>query len=196
MDGGHFLGDFLYYCSLAESKRSANPYEKRRNTQVLFLHCAPVGHPLESEEVTDAIKRIIFWVCNELQICGTDDTLDLPPVGTNTKTVPNRTSITSGTGEAEEAQSNSLSPTNLSSPGSALPTQSLSPPPVRSPSPPTHGSLSFSPLPIASASQPPPVKPPPALPKLPLTLSPPQPPTLSPSSPVSSTDDSEYHSPS
>ncbi|KAF9446396.1 peptidase C15, pyroglutamyl peptidase I-like protein, partial [Macrolepiota fuliginosa MF-IS2] len=68
MDGGHFIGDFLYYCSLAESKRSANPYEKRRNTQVLFLHCAPVGHPLKSEEVTDAIKRIVLWVCNEIQV--------------------------------------------------------------------------------------------------------------------------------
>lgn len=68
MDAGHYLCDFIYYCSLAEAKRTAKPYEKRRNTQVLFLHCAPVGQPLTTEEVTDAIKRIIVWVCREIQI--------------------------------------------------------------------------------------------------------------------------------
>ncbi|TFK44623.1 hypothetical protein BDQ12DRAFT_641443 [Crucibulum laeve] len=68
MDAGHYLCDFIYYCSLAEAKRSAKPYEKRRNTQVLFLHCPPVNQPLSTEEVTEAIKRIIAWVCRELQL--------------------------------------------------------------------------------------------------------------------------------
>lgn len=68
MDAGHYLCDFIYYCSLAEAKRTAKPYEKRRNTQVLFLHCPPVGQPLSAEEVTDAIKRIIVWICGELQL--------------------------------------------------------------------------------------------------------------------------------
>lgn len=74
MDAGHYLCDFIYYCSLAEAKRSAKPYEKRRNTQVLFLHCPPVNQPLSTEEVTDAIKRIIIWECNELQLV--DDTME------------------------------------------------------------------------------------------------------------------------
>ena len=67
MDAGHYLCDFIYYCSLAEAKRTAKPYEKRRNTQVLFLHCPPVNLPLTSEEVTDAIKRIIIWICQEIE---------------------------------------------------------------------------------------------------------------------------------
>ncbi|KAF8876120.1 hypothetical protein CPB84DRAFT_1722695 [Gymnopilus junonius] len=67
MDAGHYLCDFIYYCSL-EVKRASKPYEKRRNTQVLFLHCPPVSLPLSTEEVTDAIKRIVVWVCNEQQL--------------------------------------------------------------------------------------------------------------------------------
>ena len=68
MDAGHYLCDFIYYCSLAEAKRTSKPYEKRRNTQVLFLHCPPVDQPLSTEEVIDAIKRIIVWVCGEQQL--------------------------------------------------------------------------------------------------------------------------------
>ncbi|KAJ3862571.1 hypothetical protein EV359DRAFT_44910 [Lentinula novae-zelandiae] len=66
MDAGHYICDFTYYCSLAESKRNGKPYEKDRNTQVLFVHCPPVGQPLTTEEVTEAIRRIVFWVCSEL----------------------------------------------------------------------------------------------------------------------------------
>ncbi|KAG5643598.1 hypothetical protein DXG03_000606 [Asterophora parasitica] len=77
MDAGHYLCDFIYYCSLAESKRSANPYERRRNTQVLFLHCPPADQPLSTEEVTEAIRRIIVWVCKEIQLqIEADDTED------------------------------------------------------------------------------------------------------------------------
>ncbi|THV07606.1 peptidase C15, pyroglutamyl peptidase I-like protein [Dendrothele bispora CBS 962.96] len=65
MDAGHYLSDFVYYCSLAESKRNRKPYE-RGTTQVLFLHCPPVAQPLTTEEVTDAIQRIVVWVCGEL----------------------------------------------------------------------------------------------------------------------------------
>jgi len=68
MDAGHYLCDFIYYCSLAEAKRTSKPYEKRRNTQVLFLHCPPVDQPLSTQEVVDAIKRIIVWVCGEQQL--------------------------------------------------------------------------------------------------------------------------------
>jgi len=66
MDAGHYLCDFIYYCSLAEAKRIEKPNEKR--TQVLFLHCPPVNQPLSTEDVTDAIKRIIVWTCGELQL--------------------------------------------------------------------------------------------------------------------------------
>ncbi|KAF9532822.1 hypothetical protein CPB83DRAFT_846430 [Crepidotus variabilis] len=69
MDAGHYLCDFIYYCSLAEVKRTAKPYEeKRRTPQVLFLHCPPVNQPLSTEQVTDAIKKIIVWVCGEIMI--------------------------------------------------------------------------------------------------------------------------------
>ena len=68
MDAGHHLCDFIYYCSLAEAKRTSKPYEKRRNTQVLFLHCPPVDQPLSTQQVIDAIKRIVVWVCGEQQL--------------------------------------------------------------------------------------------------------------------------------
>jgi len=68
MDAGHYLCDYIYYCSLAEAKRLSKPYDKRKTAQVLFLHCPPVGQPLTTDEVTDAIKRIIVWVCREIQI--------------------------------------------------------------------------------------------------------------------------------
>lgn len=78
MDAGHYICDFTYYCSLAEAKRTSNPnpYEKLRNTQVLFLHCPPVGQPLGTQEVSEAIKRIVLWVCKELELAGDDDDTD------------------------------------------------------------------------------------------------------------------------
>jgi len=92
MDAGHYLCDFIYYCSLAEARRSRSaasgssyptsyqstyssatepydPHKKRiKTTQVLFLHCPPVGQPLGTEEVTDAIRKIVVWVCGEQQV--------------------------------------------------------------------------------------------------------------------------------
>ncbi len=69
MDAGHYLCDFIYYCSLAEVMRSVKPYEEKRwIPQVLFLHCPPVGQPLTTEDVTNAIKKIIGWVCGEIMI--------------------------------------------------------------------------------------------------------------------------------
>jgi hypothetical protein len=74
MDAGHYLCDYIYYCSLADARRLAKPYDNRKTTQVLFLHCPPVNQPLSTEEVTDAIKRIIVWVCREIQIEDESDT--------------------------------------------------------------------------------------------------------------------------
>ena len=68
MDAGHYLCDFIYYCSLAEAKRSVKPYEKRRTTRVLALHCCPVGSPLSTDEVTQALRQIIIRVCNDQQL--------------------------------------------------------------------------------------------------------------------------------
>ncbi|TFK50067.1 peptidase C15, pyroglutamyl peptidase I-like protein, partial [Heliocybe sulcata] len=68
MDAGHYLCDFLYFSSLAAARR-----DKRKNghspdresdiTKVLSIQIPPVGQPLSSEEVTEAIRRIILWVC-------------------------------------------------------------------------------------------------------------------------------------
>ena len=73
MDAGHYLCDFIFYCSLAESKRGITPQEKfkerstpPRSTPVLFMHCPPVDQPLSTEQVTDAIQRVILWVCGRL----------------------------------------------------------------------------------------------------------------------------------
>lgn len=132
MDAGHYLGDFIYYCSLAESKRSSKallpfltntPYiapsphygptygpqayqiqtfpagSSNAHTQtgtdgdspstrpqgpangsgahqpitnkparVLLMHCPPVDHPLTTEQVTEAIRRIVMWVGREMEL--------------------------------------------------------------------------------------------------------------------------------
>jgi len=96
MDAGHYLCDFIYYCSLAEVARTIKPYEeKRRTPQVLFLHCPPTGQPLSTEEVTDAITKIIIWVCGEIMIqslrdeaaaaAGVTSDAPLPAPGSNKK---------------------------------------------------------------------------------------------------------------
>ncbi|KAH9935449.1 uncharacterized protein B0H18DRAFT_1114192 [Fomitopsis serialis] len=64
VDAGLYLCEFINYCSLAESKRTAATAEK--STPVLFIHIPPVGEPLSTEEVTDALRKTISWVCSQL----------------------------------------------------------------------------------------------------------------------------------
>ncbi|KAL1745702.1 hypothetical protein HDZ31DRAFT_81784 [Schizophyllum fasciatum] len=52
-DAGHYLCDFILYCSLAESQLS------RSKVPVLFVHCPPVNEPLSTEEVAEGLKSII-----------------------------------------------------------------------------------------------------------------------------------------
>ncbi|KAI5890674.1 peptidase C15, pyroglutamyl peptidase I-like protein [Schizophyllum commune H4-8] len=52
-DAGHYLCDFILYCSLAESSLSG------KATPVLFIHCPPVNQPLSTSQVTDGLKAII-----------------------------------------------------------------------------------------------------------------------------------------
>ncbi|KAL4078709.1 hypothetical protein V8B97DRAFT_1932984 [Scleroderma yunnanense] len=64
MDAGHYLCDFIYYCSLAESERSsAKNDESIRASQVIFLHCPPLNLPPSTEEVTNIIKESITCLC-------------------------------------------------------------------------------------------------------------------------------------
>ncbi|KAK0212964.1 hypothetical protein DFS33DRAFT_1285705 [Desarmillaria ectypa] len=39
--------------------------DKSNRTRVLFMHCPPVNQPCSPDEVTDAIKQIIVWVCED-----------------------------------------------------------------------------------------------------------------------------------
>lgn len=71
MDSGHYLCDYMFYCSLAESKRVAGKQEKDKatppkSTPILAMHCGPVDQPLSTPEVTEAIKKIVIWVCARL----------------------------------------------------------------------------------------------------------------------------------
>jgi len=66
MDAGHYLCDYIYYCSLAEAKR-ANRNEVGKATKVFFLHVPPVNLPHSTQEVTDAIMKSVIWICNGLQ---------------------------------------------------------------------------------------------------------------------------------
>lgn len=74
MDAGHYLCDFIYYCSLAESKRLAKQVEvpplnikdkqaPPKGIPVLSMHCGPVNQPLSTPDVTEAIRKIVVWVC-------------------------------------------------------------------------------------------------------------------------------------
>ncbi|KAK0195289.1 peptidase C15 pyroglutamyl peptidase I-like protein [Armillaria mellea] len=65
MDAGHYLCDFIYYGSLAEAQRNRKVYDKANRTRVLFMHCPPVNQPCSTDDVTDAIKQIILWVCED-----------------------------------------------------------------------------------------------------------------------------------
>ena len=75
MDAGHFLPDFLFYCSLAEAKKASSNKEKEKGlrgttphkmTPVLFMHTCPVDRPLSLDHVTEAIKQVVVWVCARL----------------------------------------------------------------------------------------------------------------------------------
>ncbi|PCH43685.1 peptidase C15 pyroglutamyl peptidase I-like protein [Wolfiporia cocos MD-104 SS10] len=74
MDAGHYICDFVFYCSLAESRRGTTRQDKfvekratpSKTTPVLFMHCPPVDQPFTTEEVTDAIKKVVLWVCSRL----------------------------------------------------------------------------------------------------------------------------------
>ncbi|KAI0054964.1 peptidase C15, pyroglutamyl peptidase I-like protein [Artomyces pyxidatus] len=63
MDAGHYVCDFTYYCSLAEARRTSLKHDKGKHTKVLFMHCPPIDQPFSTEEVTDAIQKIVMWVC-------------------------------------------------------------------------------------------------------------------------------------
>lgn len=63
MDAGHCVSDYTYYCSMAESRRVSPRHDKGVQTRVLFMHCCPVGQPFATEDVTQAIQKIILWVC-------------------------------------------------------------------------------------------------------------------------------------
>ncbi|KZT29929.1 hypothetical protein NEOLEDRAFT_1127833 [Neolentinus lepideus HHB14362 ss-1] len=68
MDAGHYVCDFLYFCSMAEARRDKrknghSPDRENDNTKVLSMQIPPVGQPLSTEDVMEAIRRIILWVC-------------------------------------------------------------------------------------------------------------------------------------
>lgn len=71
MDAGHYLCDFIYYCSLAEAKRGSEQTDGSDDealpaaptTPILSMHCPPVDQPLSTQAMSDAIYRITEWVC-------------------------------------------------------------------------------------------------------------------------------------
>jgi len=65
LDAGHYLSDYSYYCSLAEAKRTAT--RKGRGSKVLFVHCPPVNLPYSSEEVAEALRWIVIWICGTIE---------------------------------------------------------------------------------------------------------------------------------
>jgi len=65
-NAGRYLCEFIYYCSLAEQRRTQQVQDGAgKKTKVLFVHCPPVNAPLSTEEVVDGLKRVISWVIGE-----------------------------------------------------------------------------------------------------------------------------------
>ncbi|KZT11053.1 peptidase C15, pyroglutamyl peptidase I-like protein [Laetiporus sulphureus 93-53] len=60
LDAGRYLCDFINYCSLAESRRTAATGGK--STPALFIHIPGVDH-ISTDEVTAVLRSTISWVC-------------------------------------------------------------------------------------------------------------------------------------
>lgn len=58
-DPGHYLCDFIYYCSLCEAKR------RGQGTLVLFVHVPPAGQNLEVQRCSDAIRAIAWYMAKQ-----------------------------------------------------------------------------------------------------------------------------------
>jgi len=59
-DAGRFLCDFLSYSSIVESKRS-DPV-KTKKVKTLFVHIPPIGEDLTTEQATEAIQAIVWFM--------------------------------------------------------------------------------------------------------------------------------------
>ncbi|KAF9813019.1 hypothetical protein IEO21_05805 [Rhodonia placenta] len=55
LDAGRYLCDFINYCSLAESKRTAT--HAKKSTPVLFIHIPPVNEPLSTKEPISSVNQ-------------------------------------------------------------------------------------------------------------------------------------------
>ncbi|KAF8609851.1 peptidase C15, pyroglutamyl peptidase I-like protein [Ceratobasidium sp. AG-I] len=55
-DPGHFVCDFIYYCSLACAQKDGGW------VKVLFMHVPPVGEPYQVEEMTQAVEGVIEYL--------------------------------------------------------------------------------------------------------------------------------------
>ncbi|KAK0532743.1 hypothetical protein OC842_003203 [Tilletia horrida] len=75
-DPGRYLCDFIYYTSLAESRRACEAEADKRQearedgassgrTPVLFIHCPDVGQPQSSAQVTAVLRDVVRWVCEQ-----------------------------------------------------------------------------------------------------------------------------------
>jgi len=66
-DAGRYLCDFIYYCSLAEQRRTNTELNgKGKSSRVLFFHCPPVDQPLSTPQVADYIKWLVMLVCEKI----------------------------------------------------------------------------------------------------------------------------------
>lgn len=68
LDAGRYLCDFIYYCSLAEKRRSElnGRVKGFKSSRVLFLHCPPVDEPFSTEKVAECIKRVVVLVSEKI----------------------------------------------------------------------------------------------------------------------------------
>ncbi|EJD41133.1 peptidase C15, pyroglutamyl peptidase I-like protein [Auricularia subglabra TFB-10046 SS5] len=60
-DPGRYLCDFIYYCSLAESRRLPDAVSPKRS-KCLFMHVPPLSDPHSLEELTTTIRKVVSWV--------------------------------------------------------------------------------------------------------------------------------------
>ena len=66
-DAGLFLCEYIYYASLAESKRADQQAGNRSSrTKVLFMHCPPIGEHLSTAETTHIVREAALYLARSV----------------------------------------------------------------------------------------------------------------------------------
>ncbi|ORY40562.1 hypothetical protein BCR35DRAFT_356471 [Leucosporidium creatinivorum] len=64
-DAGLYLCEFTFFCSLATAQRKASAKASAHPTPVQFIHVPPLKEPYNVEQLTSALKLLVWAIVNE-----------------------------------------------------------------------------------------------------------------------------------